>query len=100
MAEDLADDLALRDDGDEPQHPALAKRTGAHLQGKHALQEPRPRPIRGTPLCLLSVHPLLTRRRDNRLTQCAMRRQTPAIAHEMDVWQGDQCRERLQEFQR
>ena len=86
MAEDLADDLALRDDGDDPQHPALAQRTGAHLQGKHPLQEPRPAPVRRRRAGLLFLHPLLARRRDNRLAQCAMRRQTPTIAHEMVVY--------------
>jgi hypothetical protein len=39
MAKDLADHRALRDDGDEPQRTALAKRTGDHLQMKHSPQE-------------------------------------------------------------
>ena len=48
MAEDLANDLALRDDSDEPQHPTLTQWAGGHLQVKHASQEPRPGPIQGT----------------------------------------------------
>src|SRR5262249_43405290 len=56
MAEDLANDLPLHDDGDESQHPALTKGTRAHLQGKHALQEPGPGPIRSAPRRLLPVY--------------------------------------------
>ena len=100
MAEDFADHRALRDDGDEPQCSTLTERTRAHLQGKHALQESGPRPIRGAPRRLLSVHPLLAWGGDDRPTQMAVRCQTAAIAHQMDVWQGDQCRQLLQEFQR
>src|SRR5262249_35691037 len=55
MAEDLADDLALRDDGDEPQHPALAKGTRSHIQVKHPLEQPRPAPARRRGVRLL-VH--------------------------------------------
>jgi hypothetical protein len=60
MAEDLTDHRALGDDGNEPQCSALAKRTGDHLQGKHASQELSPRPIRGARVRILSVYPLLT----------------------------------------
>src|SRR5215469_16794061 len=63
MAEDFANHFALRDDGDEPQCPALAPGTRAHLQGKHALQESGPRPVRGAPRHLLPVQPLLAWRR-------------------------------------
>src|SRR5262249_50304832 len=56
MAEDLANDLTLRDDGDKSQYPTLTQWTRAHLQGKHVLQEPGQGPIWGTPLCLLHVH--------------------------------------------
>jgi hypothetical protein len=76
MAEDLANDLTLRDDGKESQHPALTKGTGSHLQGKHALQEPGPGPIRGPPLRLLPVHPLLAWGGTDCLAQCAMGCQT------------------------
>src|SRR5262249_16588579 len=86
MAEDLADHLPLRDDGDEPQHPALAQGTRAHLQGKHTLQEPGPPPIRGARGRILSVHPLLTRGGDDTPTQVAVWRQTAPIAHQMDMW--------------
>src|SRR5215831_1241213 len=81
MAEDLANDLTLRDDGDESQHPALTKWTRAHLQGKHALQEPGPGPIRSAPLRLLPVQPLLTRGGHDRVAQVTVGRQTAAITH-------------------
>ena len=38
MTEDLADHLALRDDGDEPQGPALTPRAVHHSQRKHPMQ--------------------------------------------------------------
>src|SRR5262249_53489030 len=65
MAKDLADHCALWDDSNESQHPALTKWTRAHLQGKHALQESGPGPIRGALLRLLRVYPLLTRGGDD-----------------------------------
>jgi len=99
MVEELANDLTLRDDGDEPQRPALTKRAVHHIQRKDPLQQPRPVPARrpGVPL---RVHPLLTWCREDRPTQVAVWRQTPPIAHQMDVWQGDQCRQLLQELHR
>jgi hypothetical protein len=96
MAEELAEDLALRDDGDAPQRPALAKRTGDHLQGKHTLQEPRPAPVRRHRAGLLFLHTLLARRRENCLAQCAIGRQTPTIAHEVDaMWRKHAVRTAL-----
>src|SRR5262245_14157161 len=100
MAEDLANDLTLRDDGNESQHSALTKRARAHLQGKHALQESRPCPIRVAPRRLLPVSPLLARCGDDAFAEMAVRRQAPPIAHQMDMGQGDQRRQLLQEFQR
>jgi hypothetical protein len=100
MAEDLANDLTLRDDGNESQHSTLTQRARAHLQGKHALQESRPCPIRGAPGRLLPVYPLLARGGDDAFAEMAVRRQAPPIAYEMDVGQGDQRRELLQEFHR
>ena len=58
MAEDLADHLALRDDGDEPQRPALTKRAVRHVKRKDPMQQPRPVPARRPGVRLL-VHPLL-----------------------------------------
>ena len=46
MPEDLADHLALRDGGDDPQRPALTKRAACHIQRKDALEQPRPAPAR------------------------------------------------------
>src|SRR5207244_8970787 len=62
--------------------------------------EPRPRPIRGARLPCRAIHPLLARGGDDAPAEMAVRRQAPPIAHEMDVWQWDQCRELLQECQR
>jgi hypothetical protein len=44
MAEELADHLALRDGGNDPQSPALAKRAAGQNQRKHPLEQPRPAP--------------------------------------------------------
>ena len=74
MAEDLADHLALRDGGNDPQRPALAKRAAGHLQRKHPLEQPRPAPGQRRRAGRLFLHILLARRRDNRLAQRAMRR--------------------------
>src|SRR5262249_32284288 len=89
MAEDLTDHLALRDDSDEPQRPALTPRTGSHLQVKDSPQEPGPSPIRGSRLRCRAVHPLLGQCRDDTPAEMAVRRQAPPIAHQVDVWQGD-----------
>jgi hypothetical protein len=99
MAEDLADHLALRDGGNDPQRPTLAKRTAGHLQRKHPLEQPRPAPVRRRRAGLLFLNTLLARRRDNRLSQCAMRRQTAGIAHEVGARQGHERYQLLQEFQ-
>src|SRR5262245_24117074 len=88
MAEDLADHFALRNDGDEPQSPALTPRAVHHIQRKHPLEQPCPAPARRRGARLWLVEALLTWRRDNRLTQVAVRRQAPPIAHQMDVGQG------------
>src|SRR5262249_27141196 len=85
MAKDLVDYLTLRDDGDEPQHSALAKGTRGHIQVKHPLEQPRPAPARRCGVRLL-VHPLLPERREDRPTHMAVRRQTAAIAHQMNLW--------------
>ena len=100
MAEDLANDLTLRDDGDESQHPALTQWTRGHLQAKDPPQESGPRQIRGAPRRLLPVHSLLARGGDDAPAQMAVRREAAPIAHEMHVRQGDQGRQLLQEFQR
>jgi len=39
MTEDLADHLALRDDGDEPQRPLMAKRAAGHIHIKDPLAD-------------------------------------------------------------
>ena len=73
LAENLADHLGLGDDGDNPQRPLTAKRTGGHIQGKHPLQEPRPAPARRRCRRLVPLHALLTRRRRDHTAQAAMR---------------------------
>src|SRR5262245_48024296 len=70
------------DGGDHPQRSPMAKRTGGHIQSKHTPQEPGPAPGGCANLRLLPIHTLLARRWDNRLSQLAMRRQTPRIAHD------------------
>jgi hypothetical protein len=95
MAKDLVDHLTLRDDGDEPQHSALTKRTRGHIQCKDPLEQPCPAPARRRGVCLRCVKTLLTWCREDRPTQVAVWRQAPAIAHQVDVWQGDQRRQLL-----
>src|SRR2546427_3877317 len=99
MAEDLADHLALRDDGDEPQGPALTQRAVRQVKRKDPMQQPRPAPAR-RPGLRLRVHPLLARRRDDAPTEVAVRREAAPIAHEMHVRQGHERGQLLQEFQR
>jgi hypothetical protein len=84
MSEDLADHLALCDDGNDPEGAATAQRTGGHLQTKDAAQQPGPRPVRGARL-RLPVHALLAWRREDAPAQVAVRRQTAAIAHQVAV---------------
>jgi hypothetical protein len=100
MTEDLADHLALRDDGDEPQRPALTPRAVHHIQRKRPMQQLCPAPMRRRDRGLLYLQPLLARGGDDAPAQMAVRRQAPPIAHEMDVGQGDQRRQLLQELHR
>ena len=85
MAEDLADHLALRDDGDEPQHALLTPGAAGHLQRKDPLEQPRPTLARRRGARLRLVEALLAWRREDRPTQMAVRRQTAAIAHQVAV---------------
>src|SRR5882724_4240970 len=98
MPKDLPDHLALRDGGDEPQRPPLTERAARHIQRKHALQQPRPTPARRSRVGLLLVHPLPAGRGDDRPPQMTVRRQTAAIAHQVDARQGYERRQLLQEF--
>src|SRR5215510_14279449 len=100
MAEDFANHRALRDDGDEPQHSALAKGTRSHIHVEHPLEQSRPTPARRRGACLRLVKALLPWRREDRPTQMAVRRQAAAIPYQVDVGQGHQGRQFLQEFQR
>src|SRR5262245_11540368 len=99
MAEDLADHLALCDDGDEPQCPALTQRAVRHIQRKDPMQQTRPAPAR-RPGVRLRVHPLLAWRRDDAPTEVAVRREAAPITQEMHVRQGHERGQLLQEFQR
>src|SRR5262245_28113071 len=45
MAEHLPDHLSLGDGGNDLERATLAQGTGAQLQGKHPLEEPRPAPV-------------------------------------------------------
>jgi hypothetical protein len=100
MAADVAEHLPRRDAGDEAPRPQRAQRTAGPIQCTHPPQEPGPRPIRGSRRRCLPIHPLLARGGDDTPAERAVRREAPPRAHQMDVWQGDQCRQLLQEFQR
>jgi hypothetical protein len=45
MAEHLPDHLSLGDGGNDLERATLVQGTGAQLQGKHPLEEPRPAPV-------------------------------------------------------
>src|SRR5215831_3472249 len=77
MLEDLPDDRALRDGGDDPQCPPLAERAARHVQGKHPLEQPRPAPAWRPRVRRLLVDTLLAGRRDDGPVQVAVRRQAP-----------------------
>jgi hypothetical protein len=64
MAEDRADHLARRDDGDAPQHARLTPGAAGHLQGKDPLEQPRPTPARRRGARLRFVEALLAWRRE------------------------------------
>jgi hypothetical protein len=59
MAEDLANDLPLRDDGDDAQRPPLAKRAADHIHVKDPLEQPCPAPARRRGAHLQLVEALL-----------------------------------------
>ena len=100
MAEDLADHLTLRDDGDEPQCPTLTPRAVHRIQCKHPMQQPCPAPMRRRDRGFLFLQPLLAQCGDDAPAQVAVGRQTAAIAHQMDMRERDQSGQLLQEFQR
>jgi NAD(P)-dependent dehydrogenase (short-subunit alcohol dehydrogenase family) len=99
MSQDPRDHRLLIDDGNDAERAPAAPGTGGHIQVKHPLEQPCPAPARHHGARLRLVEALLTGRRDDRPTQMAVRRQTAAIAHQVDVRQGDQRRQLLQEFQ-
>src|SRR5262249_55244687 len=88
MAKDLVDHLTLRDDGDEPQHALLTPGAAGHVQGKDPMQQPYPTPARRRGARLRLIEALLPEGREDRSTEVAVRRQTAAIAHQVDVRQG------------
>ena len=45
MLEDLPDDLALHDGGNDPQRPLVTPRAARHVQRKHPLEQSRPVPL-------------------------------------------------------
>src|SRR5262249_36335345 len=65
MAEDFANPLALRDDGDDPQHALLTPGAAGHIQRKDPLEQPRPAPARRRGARLWLVAALLPWRWDN-----------------------------------
>jgi hypothetical protein len=88
MTQDARDDRLLGHGGNNAERAASAQGTGGHIQRKHAPQEPGPAPGRCASLRLILIHTLLARRWENRLSQLAVRRQTPSIADEVDARQG------------
>src|SRR6266705_4833589 len=100
MTQDARDDRLLGHGGNNAERAASAQGTGGHVQRKHAPQEPGPAPGRWARLRLIPIPTLLARRWDNRLSQLAVRRQTPRRADEVDARQGDERRQLLSQFQR
>ena len=66
MLEDLPDDLAVRDGGDEPHRPPLTPGAARHVKRKDPLEQPCPAPARRSRVGRLLVHALLAWRRDDR----------------------------------
>jgi hypothetical protein len=99
MLEDLPDDLAVRDGGDDPQRPLLTERAARHVQGKDALEQPRPVPARRPRVEFFVLHPLLAGRGDDGAAQVAVRRQAPPIAHQMHARQGHERGQLFEQFQ-
>jgi hypothetical protein len=60
MPEDARDHRLLGDDGDDPERAPVAPGTRGQLQAKDSPQEPRPGPIWGARVRVLSVHPLVS----------------------------------------
>jgi hypothetical protein len=98
MLEDLPDDLALRDGGDDPQRPLLTTRAARHIQRKDALAAAAPNSSAATPCGRLWSSTPAGGRGDDRPTQVTVRRQTAAIAHQCDAGQGHEGGQLLQEF--
>jgi len=69
MLEDLPDDLAVRDGGDDPQHPTRPPDAARHGQRKDAREQPRPAPALRRCAGFWFVHTLLAWRRNDRPTQ-------------------------------
>jgi hypothetical protein len=81
MPEDLADHLALRDGGHDPQRPLLAARAACHIQGKDALAQLRPDPVRRPGVRRLLVQPLLARRGDGRPARAGRPSRRTVLSH-------------------
>jgi hypothetical protein len=68
--------------------PTQWRKTGGHIQIKHATQQSGPVPIRCSRLFFFAINTMLARCGNKRVTKLAMRRQAAGIAHEMDTGQG------------
>src|SRR5262245_51261195 len=68
MLEDLPDDLALHDGGNDPQRPLVTPRAARHVQCKDALEQPRPVPLETGKASVVLVAPWTAI-----LTPCAWR---------------------------
>jgi hypothetical protein len=79
--------------------PTQWRKTGPHIQIKGAAQQSGPVPIRGSCFCFVAVHTLLARCGDDRGLERAVRRDTASVAHQVDTWQGHECRKLLEQLQ-
>src|SRR5262249_33621783 len=80
--------------------PTQWRKTGCHIQIKHATQQSGPVPIRCSRLRFIAVDTLLARCGNDRRPELAMRRQAAGIADKVRTRQGHKRRKLLQKLQR
>ena len=88
MTQDARDDRLLGHGGNDLQRATLAQGTCGHSQMKHTPWQPCPAPIRCASLRFITIHTLLARCWDNRISKLAVWRQTAGIADKVGVRQG------------
>ena len=100
MAEDFSDHFPLGNRGNDPQRSPRAKRTEAHSESTHPLEQPRPTPVRRLGARRRCLDSLLTRRGHDGAAPFTVGRQTPPRAHQMPPWQGHQRCQLFEPFHR